>query len=169
MHEAVTRRFIRCLEGNEKFAEVPDLLLIDGGDTHAAVAESALAELGLRLPVFGMVKDDHHRTRALVTSDGLEIGIQNAQHIFSFIGTIQEETHRFAIEYHRSLRSATVNSTLEKIAGVGEKRKNELLKHFKTIKAIKAASVDELREVVPKNTAQAVYDYFHKESESACE
>ena len=168
MHEAVSRRFARCLEGDEKFAEVPDLLLIDGGDRHAAVAEEALAELGLTLPVYGMVKDDHHRTRALVTSEGREIGIVGNQAVFSFIGTMQEETHRFAIEYHRSLRSGTINSTLDKIPGVGEKRRNELLKAFKTVKAIRAASQEELSAAVPKNTAKAVYEYFHGEEENEC-
>lgn len=169
MHEAVSRRFARCIEGDEKFAEVPDLLLIDGGDRHAAVAEQALAELGLVLPVFGMVKDDHHRTRALVTSAGREIGIVGNQAVFSFIGTIQEETHRFAIEFHRSLRSGTITSTLDKIPGVGEKRRNELLKAFKTVKAIRTATVEELTTAVPKNTAKAVYDYFHGEDEHLCE
>lgn len=161
MREAVRRRFVRCLEGDEKFAEVPNLLLIDGGQQHAAAAEEVLGELGLILPVFGMVKDDHHRTRALITPDGYEIGIVGNQAVFSFIGTIQEETHRFAIEYHRSLRSGTINSTLDNIPGVGEKRRNELLRHFKTIKAIRAATVDELGAAVPKNTARAVYEYFH--------
>lgn len=163
MHEAVSRRFARCIEGNEKFAEVPDLLLIDGGDRHAAVAEQALAELGMVLPVFGMVKDDHHRTRALVTSQGHEIGIMTNQAVFSFIGTIQEETHRFAIEYHRSLRSATIGSALENIPGIGEKRRNQLLGAFKTVKAVKSASAAELGRVLPQNAAQAVYDYFHPE------
>ena len=168
MHEAVTRRFARCIEGDEKFAEVPDLLLIDGGDRHAAVAEAALAELGLILPVFGMVKDEHHRTRALVTSENREIGIVGNQAVFSFIGTIQEETHRFAIEYHRSLRSGTINSTLDKIPGVGEKRRIALLKEFQTIRAIRAASEEQLAAVVPKNTARAIYDYFHGEEEEPC-
>lgn len=163
MFEAVHRRFVRCLEGDEKFAEVPDLLLIDGGANHARVAEDALAQLGLVLPVFGMVKDDHHRTRALITSAGHEIGIVGNQAVFSFIGTIQEETHRFAIEYHRSLRSATIGSGLDKIPGVGEKRRMALLKHFKTIKAIRSASFEQLNEIVPKNTAQAVYEHFHGE------
>ena len=104
MREAVRRRYARAIEGDEKFAELPHLLLIDGGQQHAAAAEQSLAELGLILPVYGMVKDDHHRTRALITSDGHEIGIVGNQAVFSFIGTIQEETHRFAIEYHRSLR-----------------------------------------------------------------
>ena len=161
MHEAVRRRFVRCLEGDEKFAEVPNLLLIDGGEQHARVAESTLAELGLVLPVFGMVKDDRHRTRALVTPDGREIGIVGNQAVFSFIGTIQEEVHRFAIEYHRSLRSAAINSTLDSIPGVGEKRKAELMKHFRSISAIKLADLAALESVVPKNAARSVYDHFH--------
>ena len=165
MHEAVSRRFARCVSGDEKFAEVPDLLLIDGGDTHAAVAEAALAELGLTLPVFGMVKDDRHRTRALITSAGREIGIVGNQAVFAFIGTIQEETHRFAIEYHRSLRSAAIGSKLDELPGVGEKRRAALLRRFKTVKAIAAASAEELREVLPASVAQSVYDHYHKEAD----
>jgi len=165
MYEAVYRRFRRCVEGDEKFAEVPDLLLIDGGDAHAAVAERAINDLGLVLPVFGMVKDDRHRTRALITSDGREIGIVANQAVFAFIGTIQEEVHRFAIEYHRSLRSGTIGSGLDKIPGVGEKRRNQLLVHFKTIKAIREADEAALAQVVPKNTARAIYEYFHQEEE----
>ena len=168
MHEAVSRRFARCLEGDEKFAEVPDLLLIDGGDTHAAVAEAALAELGLELPVFGMVKDDRHRTRALITSAGEEIGIVGNQAVFAFVGTIQEETHRFAIEYHRALRSGSIGSQLDAIPGVGEARRTALLKHFRTVKAIRAASVEELREAVPASCARAVYDFYHKEDDAEC-
>lgn len=166
MREAVRRRFARAIDGDEKFAEVPNLLLIDGGQQHAAAAEEVLGELGLVLPVYGMVKDDHHRTRALITSDGYEVGIIGNQAVFSFIGTIQEETHRFAIEYHRSLRSGTINSTLDNIPGVGEKRRNELLRRFKTIKAIKAAPLSELETAVPKNTARAVYEYFHGNGEA---
>ena len=161
MREAVRRRFIRCLEGDEKFAEVPHLLLIDGGQAHAQAALETIESLGLILPVYGMVKDDHHRTRALVTPEGREIGIVGNQAVFSFIGTIQEETHRFAIEYHRSLRSATIASTLDDIPGIGEKRRSELMKYFKSISAIKAASEHELARVVPKNAARAVYEHFH--------
>ncbi len=168
MHEAVSRRFARCLDGDEKFAEVPDLLLIDGGDTHAAVAEDALSELGLALPVFGMVKDDRHRTRALVTSAGQEIGIAGNQAVFSFIGTIQEETHRFAIEYHRALRSASIASKLDALPGVGEKRRAALLKKFRTVGAIANASAEELAAVLPKPVAQRVYDFYHKEGEGGC-
>ena len=168
MHEAVSRRFAHCVEGDEGFAEVPDLLLIDGGDTHAAVAEAALAELGLTLPVYGVVKDDRHRTRALITSAGNEIGIVGNQAVFSFIGTIQEETHRFAIEYHRSLRSAAIGSKLDQLPGVGEKRRAALLKRFKSVKAVAAATVEQLREVLPARVAQEVYDHFHKEDDAAC-
>ncbi len=161
MYEAVFRRFKRCIEGDDKFADVPDLLLIDGGETHASVAEKALSDLGLTLPVFGMVKDDRHRTRALINSDGEEIGVVGNQSVFSFIGTIQEEVHRFAIEYQRLLRSETIASELDKIPGVGEKRKAMLLKTFKTVKAIKQAEVQELAKIVPYNTAEAIYEYFH--------
>ena len=168
MHEAVSRRFARCVEGDEKFAEVPDLLLIDGGDTHAAVAEAALAELGLTLPVYGMVKDDRHRTRALITGAGREIGIVGNQAVFAFVGTIQEETHRFAIEYHRSLRSAAIGSRLDALPGVGEKRRAALLKRFRSVKGVAAASEEELREVLPAPVARQVYDHFHKEDDAPC-
>ena len=169
MHEAVTRRFAHCVQGDEGFEEVPDLLLIDGGDTHAAVAEAALASLGLTLPVYGMVKDDRHRTRALITSAGREIGIVGNQAVFAFIGTIQEETHRFAIEYHRSLRSAAIGSKLDQIPGVGEKRRAALLKRFRSVKAVAAATPEELAEVLPASVAQSVYDHFHREDEEPCE
>jgi len=166
MEQVLTRRFKRYLEGDEKFAEKPDLLLIDGGENHAKVALRVLEEMGLRIPVFGMVKDERHRTRALVTPDGREIGIQSNQAVFSLIGQIQEETHRFAIEFHRQQQNQRVRgSVLDKIPGVGEKRRSELLRQFKSVKNIKAASLAELGAVVPKNTAQAVFDYFHAEGE----
>ena len=161
MREAVGRRFQRLMDGDLKFCEVPDLLLIDGGSVHAAAARDTLRELGLELPVYGMVKDDKHRTRALTSPDGAEIGISGNPAVFALIGTIQEETHRFAIEYQRSLRTEKLHSALDDIKGVGEKRKTELMKHFGTIKAIKAASLEELEKAVPKNTAKAVYEHYH--------
>ena len=166
MRQVLERRFNRYLEGDEKFSELPDLLLIDGGAVHASIAESVLKELNLALPVLGMVKDDRHRTRALIYPSGEEVGLTGNPAVFALIGNIQEETHRFAIEFHRSLRSAAIGSKLEDIKGVGEARRNELLKHFKTIKAIKNASCEELNAVVPKNTAKAVYDYFHGADEA---
>ena len=169
MYQAVLRRYARAKDGDEKFAELPDLLLIDGGDTHAASAERALQDLGLVIPVFGMVKDDRHRTRALIDSAGREIGIQANQAVFALVGRIQEETHRFAIEYQRSLRKEGFASKLDEIPGVGEKRRADLIKAFKSLKAVREASVSQLELVVPKNTARAVYDYFHaQEEESPC-
>ena len=166
MEQVLTRRFKRYLDGDEKFADKPDLLLIDGGENHAKVAVKVLEELGLSIPIFGMVKDDRHRTRALITPEGREIGIQGNQAIFSLIGQIQEETHRFAIEFHRQQQNQRVKgSVLDQIPGVGEKRRSDLLKHFKSIKKIKEATQAQLAEVVPKNTAQAVYDYFHPKGE----
>ena len=166
MEQVLTRRFKRYLEGDEKFADKPDLLLIDGGVSHANVAVKVLETLGLSIPIFGMVKDDRHRTRALVTPEGREIGIQGNQAIFSLIGQIQEETHRFAIEFHRQQQNQRVKgSVLDQIPGVGEKRRSDLLKHFKSIKKIKEATQAQLAEVVPKNTAQAVFDYFHPKGE----
>ena len=167
MYQAVSRRFKHYVDNDEKFADLPDLLLIDGGDVHAGVAEQALSDLGLTVPVFGMVKDDRHRTRALIRSDGREIGIKGNQAVFSLVGAIQEETHRFAIEYQRSLRSEGFASKLDAIPGVGEKRRADLIKSFKSVKAIREANLSQLALVVPKNTAKAVFDYFHKE-ESSC-
>lgn len=163
MHQVLTRRFRRYLDEDEKFSETPDLLLIDGGLEHVKVARRVLQELDLVIPAFGMVKDDRHRTRALIRPDGQEIGITGNTAIFSLIGQIQEETHRFAIDYHRQLRSTHIRgSALDQIAGVGEKRRNQLLKHFKSIKAIQEATLEELEAVVPKNTAQGVHRHFHK-------
>jgi len=167
MEQVLRRRFRRYLDGDEKFSDRPDLLLIDGGHEHVKVAARVVEELGLSIPAYGMVKDDRHRTRALVHPDGREIGIQAIPALFALIGQIQEETHRFAIEYHRQLQAGHVKtSVLDQIPGVGPKRRADLIKHFKTIKAIKTASLEQLAEVVPKNTAQAVYDHFYSKEDS---
>ena len=163
MYQAVYRRFSHYKEGDEKFSVLPDLLLIDGGDKHAATAERALRDLGITVPVFGMVKDDRHRTRALIDSAGHETGIKTNQAVFALVGSIQEETHRFAIEYQRSLRNESYASKLDAIPGVGEKRRTDLLKYFKSVKAIREASVEQLALVVPRNTAAAIYAYFRSE------
>ena len=165
MYQAVYRRFKHFVDSDEKFAELPDLLLIDGGDVHAGTAERALSDLGLTVPVFGMVKDDRHRTRALIRSDGREIGLKGNQAVFALVGAIQEETHRFAIEYQRSLRNEGFASRLDAIPGVGEKRRNDLIKNFKSLKAVREAGLSQLELIVPKNTARAVYDYFHGNKE----
>ena len=161
MEQVLTRRFRRYLDGDEKFGDLPDLLLIDGGENHARVAVRVLEEVGLTIPVFGMVKDDRHRTRALVDPEGQEIGIQQIPAVFALVGRIQEETHRFAIEFQRLQQSRSVKgSVLDQIPGVGEKRRNDLLRHFKSVKKIREASLAELEEAVPKSTARAVYQFF---------
>ena len=166
MHQVVSRRFVHYLSGDKGFDEAPDLLLIDGGVTHANTALEALSTLGLTIPIFGMVKDDRHRTRALVTPDGREIRIDNQQAVFALIGNIQEETHRFAITYHRQLRSKRLRySELDTIAGIGPKRKQELLKTFKSLTAIGQASLTELERILPKDAAMAVYQHFRREGE----
>ena len=164
MRQIITRRFAHYVEGDKGFDAAPDLLLIDGGVEHACCAVEALDTLGLTFPVFGMVKDNRHRTRALVTPEGEEIRIDQNQSIFAFIGTIQEETHRFAITYNRSLRSGRIRkSALDDIPGIGPKRKEKLLKFFKSVTAIKEASRMDLEAIVGPAPAQAVYRHFHKE------
>ena len=166
MHQILTRRFIHFTAGDKGFAEAPDLLLIDGGVNHARIAVEALKALNLSFPVFGMVKDDRHRTRALVTPEGMEISIDTNQSVFAFIGTIQEETHRFAITYHRQLRSKRLRySELDGIAGIGPKRKQELLRQFKSLAAISQATLPQLERILPRDAAAAVYHHFREKEE----
>lgn len=163
MRQIIRRRFAHLKAGDKGFAESPDLLLIDGGVNHARAACQTLAELQLSYPVFGMVKDNRHRTRALVTPEGREIQIDHNPGIFSLIGSIQEETHRFAISYHRNLRSKRLRySELDGIPGIGPKRKQELLRQFKSLAAIGQATLPELERLLPKDAAAAVYHHFRK-------
>ena len=163
MYQVVKRRFAHYQEGDKGFEEAPNLILIDGGVNHANTAVHALRDLGLEFPVFGMVKDDRHRTRALVTPEGQEIRIDNNQAVFSLIGNIQEETHRFAITYHRQLRSKRLRySELDAIPGIGPKRKQELLRQFKSIQSIRQATLPELERLLPKDAAAAVYAHFRE-------
>ena len=165
MAEVLERRVRRYLDGDGKFSPLPDLLLIDGGVQHARVAEEVAAKLHLSVPVLGMVKDDRHRTRALVTAQGMEIGIQTPPALFALIGRVQEEVHRFAIAYHHQKHTKSAyRSQLDGIAGVGEARKRLLLQRFGTVKAIRAAELLQLEEALPKPAARAVYDHFHPEN-----
>ena len=169
MEQVVRRRFQRYLDGDEKFGELPDLLLIDGGAGQVKAAQAAMEAVGIQVPAYGMVKDDRHRTRALAAADGREIGLQQNQALFALVGRIQEETHRFAIEFHRQQQAGHLKgSALDGIPGVGPTRKAALLKHFKSVKAVREASVEALAEVVPKNAAQAVYDQFHVKKGADC-
>nr|WP_325301647.1 excinuclease ABC subunit UvrC [uncultured Oscillibacter sp.] len=162
MREVLRRRLQRAADGDEKFLPLPDVFLIDGGVTHAQTALGVAEEFGVDAPIFGMVKDDRHRTRALVTPEGREIGIVGNQAVFSLIGQIQEETHRFAITYHHeSHGKSALRSALDGIPGVGPKRREELRKKFGTIKAIREAEVEALAAVVPRPAAEAVWRHFH--------
>ena len=162
MQEVLRRRLQRAADGDEKFLPLPDVFLIDGGETHARAALAVAREFGVMVPIFGMVKDDRHRTRALVTPEGREIGIVGNPAVFSLIGQIQEETHRFAITYHHeSHTKSTMKSALDDIPGVGTKRREALRKHFGTIKAIKEADIEALAAVVPRPAAEAVWRHFH--------
>ena len=162
MQEVLHRRLQRAADGDEKFLPLPDVFLIDGGETHARAALAVAREFGVMVPIFGMVKDDRHRTRALVTPEGREIGIVGNPAVFSLIGQIQEETHRFAITYHHeSHTKSTMKSALDDIPGVGTKRREALRKHFGTIKAIKEADIEALAAVVPRPAAEAVWRHFH--------
>ena len=164
MEQVLRRRFRRLLDGDEKFSARPDLLLIDGGQEHTRVAQRVLAELDLPIPAFGMVKDDRHRTRALMTADGRELALQGVPGLFALVGQIQEETHRSAIQFNRRQRTGRVQgSALDKIPGVGEVRRQQLLRHFKSIKAIREATQEQLAQAVDRRTAKAVYEYFQSD------
>lgn len=177
MEEVITRRFKHGLDdiekikasgltGKEKFAVFPDLLLIDGGKGQVNVAKTVLNSLGLNIPVAGMVKNDYHITEKLYF-EGQMYSIKDNQLLYSFLGRVQEEVHRFAIEYHKTLRKAgMVYSVLEEISGVGKKRRIALIKAFKSIERIKDATVDELVAVegISMQVAENIYKYFKDES-----
>jgi excinuclease ABC subunit C len=170
MQEVLRRRLARAAEGDEKFLPLPDAFLIDGGVTHAQAAARVAQEFGCTVPIFGMVKDDRHRTRALVTPDGREIGIGAEPSVFALIGRIQEETHRFAVAFHHQRHEkSAVHSALDDIPGVGPARREALRRAFGSIRAIRQADEAALAAAVPKDTAAAVYRRFHPEGGAAPE
>ena len=180
MHEVLTRRFLHGIEekkelqekqmdeGFGSFTRFPDLIMMDGGKGQVNIALSVLSELHLNIPVCGMVKDDNHRTRGLYYNN-VEIPIERTSEGFKLITRIQDEAHRFAIEYHRSLRSKVqVHSVLDDIEGIGETRRKALMRRFQSVERIREASVEELKETESMNerAAEAVYAFFHKKEET---
>ena len=166
MEEMLTRRLQRWKDGDEKFSPLPSVFMIDGGLGHVRIAKGVLERFGCETPVFGMIKDDHHRTRGLVAPDGREFSIATTPAVFALVGRMQEEVHRFAITYQRTLRqSQAVRSQLDRIPGIGEKRRTALLQTFKSLKRVREATIEELEAAVPHTAAQAVYDYFHSKQE----
>lgn len=163
MREVLRRRLQRAADGDEKFLPLPDVFLIDGGVTHADAVREVAEQFGCTVPIFGMVKDDRHRTRALVTPEGREIGIVNDQAVFSLIGQIQEETHRFAITYHHQHHTkSAMRSVLDGVPGLGPKRQAELRKHFGTVKTIREADETALAAVLPQNVAHTLWIRLHE-------
>ena len=167
MEEVLTRRFTHESNGEfDSFARLPDLILMDGGRGQVNIALKVLNNLGISIPVCGMVKDDHHRTRGLYF-DNVEIPIDTSSEGFRLITRIQDEAHRFAIEYHRSLRSKEqVHSILDDIPGIGDTRRKALLRKFKSVENIRDASEEELAQTESMNagSARQVYEFFHKSS-----
>ena len=176
MYEVLSRRLKHGIEEKEKlamenmtdevgsFTRFPDLIMMDGGKGQVHIAEQVINELGLNIPVCGMVKDDSHRTRGLYFRDE-ELSVVTGSEGFKLMTRIQDEVHRFAIEYHRSLRSKEqVKSVLDDIPGIGAKRRKALMKYFKSQEAIREASVEELADVESMNELSAVnvYNFFHK-------
>lgn len=179
MKEVLTRRFVHGMEEQKEldlkemekefgsFTKFPDLILMDGGKGQVNIALEVLNELHIDIPVCGMVKDDNHRTRGLYYNNK-EIPIDRSTEGFKLITRVQDEAHRFAIEYHRSLRSKTqVKSVLDDIPGVGPSRRKALMRHFKSIDEIKQASVETLTEApeIPRHIAEGIYRFFHEKEE----
>ncbi|MBO5230013.1 MAG: excinuclease ABC subunit UvrC [Clostridia bacterium] len=166
MAEVIERRILRYFEekdSGEGFGRLPDLILLDGGSGQVNAVKPVLDKYNLDIPLFGMVKDSHHRTRAIACS-GDELSLTSKRAAFTLVSTIQEEVHRYSVEYHRSRRKkSSLSSSLTSIEGIGESRCKALLKHFKTVKAVSQASVDELAAVkgMNKNAAKAVFEAFH--------
>ena len=159
--EVLRRRFKRSSE-DEKFSKMPDVILADGGMGHVSAIKEALDTFGLDIPVFGMVKDNRHRTERLISSDGEIITL--SQESFRFITAIQNEVHRFAIGYHKKLRSDVLTrSELDNIEGIGPVKKRALLRAFGSVKAIEKALVPELAAAdgINEELAKKIYKYFH--------
>lgn len=165
MEEVLTRRFTHESKGEyDSFSILPDLILMDGGRGQVNIARKVLGELGIDIPVCGMVKDDNHRTRG-VYFNNIEIPIDTSGEGFHLVTRIQDEAHRFAIEYHRSLRSKEqVHSVLDDIPGIGETRRKALMRRFRSVENIRDASVEELSQTESMNvqSAEAVYQFFHR-------
>ena len=161
MKEVVYRRYFRLLMEQKK---MPDLLLVDGGKQQIQAAKEIKEQLDLPFQIMGLVKDDKHTTRALIDENLHEIELSKQDPLFFLLTRMQDEVHRFAISYHRNLRSkAMTRSILDSVNGIGPKRKKALLKEFKSIKQMKSASVEELSKIVPYEVASNLYDKLHEE------
>ena len=164
MQEAIYRRFKRAQNNDSSFSKLPDIILVDGGIGHVNSVFEVLQDLNIYIPIVGMVKDDKHRTRGLIINNQ-EINLEDSIDVFNFITRIQDETHRFALNYNKKLREQRYKkSSLDDIYGIGDAKKRELIKYFKSMDNIKKASVDELAKVkgINLNLAKNIYEYYRK-------
>jgi len=165
MREALTRRLRNLVEGKEKFAARPDVILVDGGKGHVSAAAGVLAELGLEIPLAGMAKNDRHETSGLITDEGESIVLSEYPELYRLISAIQDEAHRFAVAYSKKLAEKRLSlSALDEIRGVGKKRKIALLTHFKSFRNIRGADAEALMRVpgIDEKTARAIYEHFRE-------
>ncbi|GJM57341.1 excinuclease ABC subunit UvrC [uncultured Dubosiella sp.] len=159
MKEVVYRRYFRLLREGKP---MPDVLIVDGGAAQINAAKSVRDELMLDLPIAGLVKDERHSTRALMLEDLEEVPLNKEDPLFFMLTRLQDEVHRFAIDYHRKLRSkGMTRSILDEVSGIGDVRKKEIMKHFKSMKALKEATIEQIGEVVPLDVARRLYDRLH--------
>ncbi|MGN0589197.1 MAG: helix-hairpin-helix domain-containing protein, partial [Ruminiclostridium sp.] len=164
MQEVIRRRFVRYLEKDEGFSELPDLILLDGGKGHVNAVAQVLEELNISVPLFGLVKDEKHRTRA-ISDGGEEIQINANKRLFKLLTEIQDEVHRFSISYQRKKhKQSQYELELTKIKGIGEKKALALLKKYKTKQTIKEATIEELMEAakINRETAEGLYIYIQE-------
>ena len=161
MREVIYRRYYKVLMKEDT---APDLIVIDGGELQVKVVREVLSSLNLNIPIIGLKKDDKHRTNSLIDQDLNTIEVNNKSNLFLFLTKIQDEVHRFAITYHRNIKSkGMLSSILDFVPGIGEKRKKELLKRFGSLKKMKEASLEELETILNKDVANNLYQYLRKE------
>lgn len=163
MKEVIYRRYFRVLRDNLK---MPDLIIVDGGIGQINIAKEVIDSLNLNIPVVGLKKDNHHRTEALITSNNEEIKIEHNSDVFFYLERMQDEVHNFTINYHKQLRSkGAIESILDSIEGIGEKRKKKLLKKYKSINKLKEVDIEELEEILPNNVALNLKEFLNSMNE----
>ena len=161
MREVIYRRYFKAIMENDY---LPDLIVMDGGETQVSVAKEVLTSLNLSIKIIGLKKDNHHKTSIIIDDDNNTLNISKDSPLFIYLAKIQEEVHRFAITYHKTLRSQGLfSSYLDMVDGIGEVRKKELLKKYGSLKKIKEATVEELKEILPTDVAENLYNLLRKE------
>ena len=169
MREVIYRRYFKAIMENDY---LPDLIVMDGGETQVSAAKEVLASLNLSIKIIGLKKDSHHKTSSIIDEDLNTLQVSKDSPLFIYLAKIQEEVHRFAITYHRNLRSQGLfASYLDMVEGIGEVRKRELLKKYGSLKKIKEASLASLEEILPKDVAKNLYDVLQNdegEKDNSC-